>query len=112
LTRSSRLKYWYNKKFFSNSATNVDTDRVSWFLLPYIDSTSEKFSPICKDIDIKLAFFNDNKLNRFIKVQKDTLPKFDNKTWSIRFVVNNAMHLMWDKHAGNFPAECLNIVDI
>ena len=49
------------------------------FLLPYIDSTSEKFSLICKDTNIKLAFFSDNKLNRFIKVQKDALSKFDNK---------------------------------
>jgi len=43
-------------------------------------SMSEKFSSICdKDTNIKFAFFSDNKLNRFIKVQKDALPKFDNK---------------------------------
>ena len=39
----------------------------------------QKFSSICKDTDIKLAFSSDTKLNRFIKVQKDPLPKFDNK---------------------------------
>ena len=70
-----------NKKFLNNNATNngTDNDRVSWFLLPYIDSMLEKFSSICKDTDIKLAFFSDNKLNRFIKVQKNAFLKFDNK---------------------------------
>ena len=69
-TINSCLKYWCNKKFLSNNVTNDDTDsdRVSWFLLLYIDSTSEKFSPICKNTDIKLAFIGNNKLNRFIKV--------------------------------------------
>jgi len=45
----------------------------------YINSTSEKFLLIYKDTNIKLAFFSDNKLNRFIKIQKDAFPKFDNK---------------------------------
>ena len=69
------------KKIFSNNVPNDDTvsDRVSWFFLSYIDSTSEKFSSICKDTNVKLTFYSDNKLNRCIKVQKDALPKFDNK---------------------------------
>jgi len=77
-TINNRLKYWFNKNFFSNNVPNDDTvsDHAVWFLLLYIDSTSEKFSSICKDINIKLTFFSDNKLNRFIK---GALPKFDNK---------------------------------
>ena len=40
---------------------------------------SEKFFTINKNINVKLSFLSLNKLNKFIKVQKDTLPKFSNK---------------------------------
>jgi len=36
--------------------------------------TSEKFKNIIKDLNIKLAFYSLNKMNKFIKVYKDVLP--------------------------------------
>ena len=77
-TINIRLKYWFNKKLFSNNIPNDDIIMYLDFCY-HINSMSEKFLSICKDINIKLAFFSDNKLNRFIKVQKDALSKFGNK---------------------------------
>ena len=48
-------------------------------VLPYVPSMSEKFFTIIKNINVKLSFFSLNKLNKFIKVQKDILSKFSNK---------------------------------
>jgi len=63
---------------------NVTNDTANeehppWFVLPYVPSISEKFFTIIKNINVKLFFFSLNKFNKFIKVQKDTLPKFSNK---------------------------------
>ena len=48
-------------------------------VLPYVPSMTEKFFTIIKNINVKLSFFSLNKLNKFIKVQKDILSKFSNK---------------------------------
>lgn len=43
---------------------------VSYFTIPYLPTVSEKFKYIIKDLNVKLLYFNLNKLNYFIKAYK------------------------------------------
>jgi len=55
------------------SSTNEIRD--NFFVIPYINHTAEKFIQYLKNIpNFKLAFYGINRLNKFIKVQKNPLP--------------------------------------
>ena len=45
-------------------------DRTSWFIVPYIPSVTKKFKQF-NSKDTKVGFYSTNKLQKFIKVQKD-----------------------------------------
>jgi len=55
----------------NNKSENIET--TPWFLIPYINITADKFLTICKNENLKPAFYNNNKFNSFIKedVQKE-----------------------------------------
>ncbi|XP_039309325.1 uncharacterized protein LOC120358632 [Solenopsis invicta] len=54
--------------------TSEELKKISWFTVPYVPSISERFINIFRNSNSKTAFYSLNKLSRFIKVQKDTLP--------------------------------------
>jgi len=60
-----------------NHGTPQATDtKEKYFVIPYIDHTASKFIKLFKNIPtFKLAFFGINRLNKFIKVHKDPLPR-------------------------------------
>ena len=58
----------------STDDTSEEVEKISWFIVPYIPSISERFLNIFKNSNIKIAFYSLDKLCRFIKVQKDALP--------------------------------------
>ncbi|KYN17215.1 hypothetical protein ALC57_10507, partial [Trachymyrmex cornetzi] len=43
---------------------------ISWFTVPYVPVLTKKFKQFDRN-DIKVSFFSSNKLNKYIKVQKD-----------------------------------------
>ncbi|XP_039311308.1 uncharacterized protein LOC120359073 [Solenopsis invicta] len=91
-TINSRLKSLINKKTINQIDENTDIDtnnRAPWFLLPYIPSISEKFKTITKKLNVKLSFLSLNKLSRFIKVQKDVLPKNRKKNVVYKIMCKN-----------------------
>jgi len=49
------------------------------FLIPYSLIIESKCRTICKEENLKLAYYNNNKLNKFIRIHKDKLPKNVNK---------------------------------
>jgi len=61
-----------------NHGTAHSTDtKDNYFVIPYIDHTAGKFIQVFKNIStFKLAFFGINRLNKFIRVHKDPLPRF------------------------------------
>ncbi|KYN18663.1 hypothetical protein ALC57_09022 [Trachymyrmex cornetzi] len=91
LTRKTRelLMVWKRKEFISDQTMRTNESRkvsdnsneepTNWFVLPYVPNLSEKFFSLVKKYNVKLAFFSFNKLKKFIRVQKDTLPKYFNK---------------------------------
>jgi len=54
------------------------SDKKIWFTVYFIKFTSDKFKSITNDAVSRLSFFSMNKLNSFIKVHKDSLPKLSN----------------------------------
>ena len=46
---------------------------LSWFTVSYVSLLSEKFNRLNNE-DIRISFYNFNKLRKFIKVHKDPLP--------------------------------------
>ncbi|KYQ54027.1 hypothetical protein ALC60_07061, partial [Trachymyrmex zeteki] len=78
--------YTYKNTFYYPLTTEVtvsnDEDslvKTPWFLMPYNSINAEKFITICRNENLKPAFYSNNKLNKFIKVQKDALPTISNK---------------------------------
>ncbi|XP_018311680.1 uncharacterized protein [Mycetomoellerius zeteki] len=84
-TISLRLKCLFSRRGRmeqDSKSKNDDSERdegTPWFLIPYTNNTSKDFLRICKKENLRPAFYSNNKLSRFIKVQKDVLPKNQNK---------------------------------
>lgn len=55
-----------------------EEDRVTYFCVPYIPSLTDKFKRITNDLNVKLAYCSINKLNKYIKTNKDPVPKLSN----------------------------------
>jgi len=70
------------KKRLSNKFSNKSDDRetnnnekISYFTIPYVDGISERFEYFFKnESTINIAYTGLNKLNKFIRAQKDKLP--------------------------------------
>lgn len=82
-TINLRLKSLFKRKTLkqsekSNHMTN-DKEKISWFTIPFLPVIYEKFKKITKDLNVKIAFFSLNKLNRFVKAEKDVLAHNSNK---------------------------------
>jgi len=45
---------------------------MKWFSIPYIQGISKRFKNFINGSVVKISFFNLNKLNKFIKVHKDS----------------------------------------
>ncbi|XP_071644559.1 uncharacterized protein [Temnothorax longispinosus] len=77
-TFHERLKSLFFKqtKKQNPNDTNNDAAFKKWFIVPFFPSISIKFKDIFRDSDTHLSYYSVNKLNKFIKVQKDALPTF------------------------------------
>lgn len=78
MTLQDRLKYLvgnHNKNKHNSYMETEDANRKRFFTIPYVPSISERFNIITKHLDVRLSYFNLNKLHRFIKVHKDPVPK-------------------------------------
>jgi hypothetical protein len=68
--------------FFKQTKKQVSSDNLDdavfkkWFTVPFFPSISVKFKNIFRQSDTHLSYYSINKLNKFIKVQKDPLPRF------------------------------------
>lgn len=73
-----RLKtffYMTNSKF-NNDVQSDEQERVSYFTIPYVPGISEQFKNITKDLNVKRSYRSLNKMNKFIKVYKDSCPSY------------------------------------
>ena len=61
------------------SGTTGDNETPIFFNVPYVRNYADRFKHATRDLDIKMSYTGLNKLNCFIKVQKDRLNK-DKKT--------------------------------
>jgi len=79
-TINLRLKTLFNKRtnMPANNVNNNNIEKINWFTISYFSNISEKFKNIIKNLNIKLSFYNLNKLERIIKTQKD-LPNYSKK---------------------------------
>ncbi|KYN22630.1 hypothetical protein ALC57_04969, partial [Trachymyrmex cornetzi] len=60
----------------NNKKSNIDVmkGKIKWFSIPYIEGISNKFKNFINGMVHKVSFFSVNKLNKFIRVHKDSLP--------------------------------------
>jgi hypothetical protein len=77
----STIKQRLKKVIFKtnvNNSTHVDNDNGNnFFIIPYIPNVSDRFNNLFrKDFGIRMAYKSLNKLNKFIKAQKDKLPLY------------------------------------
>ena len=56
----------------SEKVINTDPS-PSFFTVPFVPTLSERFKDITKDLNVRISYFSLNKLNRYIKVHKDSL---------------------------------------
>jgi len=85
----------------SNRKSVVNDNRVeivqpSWFTIPFVRSITEKFSRL--NSDMRISFYNTNKLREFIRVHKDSLPCSlqEVECCYIRSHIRVAIQVMWD----------------
>jgi len=71
-TINSRLKFLLSNRF--HRKTDNNKDKNCWFTISFIQSVSNKFKHVVKNLNIRLSFFSINKLDYIIKIQKDILP--------------------------------------
>jgi len=89
---TNRIKSLVNNKTFKQNRTTEDineTETTKWFTIPYVGNFSEKFRRVIVGTRIKLAYHSLNKLNKFIKVQKDPLPKLQKKNVVYKICCND-----------------------
>jgi len=69
-------RFSHHKPLIFSQTNNPHKTRTSYFTIPYISSITKKFIQYFKNCIFvcKLAFTCYNKLNKFIKVHKDSLP--------------------------------------
>jgi len=77
-TISHRIKSLIHDSISSSPRSSSPPSPLrSFFVIPYINSISNKFKNVAVNINKSLAFVVSNKLNRFIKAHKDPLPKLN-----------------------------------
>ncbi|XP_018406344.1 PREDICTED: uncharacterized protein LOC108782548 [Cyphomyrmex costatus] len=89
-TINVRFRYLMSGK---NKLVDVNGDSSTylqpWYVIPFIPSISKGFKRISKIFDTKLVFKSFNKLDKFIRAQKDTLPKEQNKNVIYKIACNS-----------------------
>jgi len=89
---TDRIKSLVNKKTFKQNKTPQEineTKTAKWFTIPYMGNFSEKFKKIIVGTKLKLAYHSFNKLNKFIKVQKDSLSNLQKKNVVYKICCND-----------------------
>jgi len=79
---TDRIKSLVNKKTFKQNKTPQETNEIEttkWFTIQYVSNFSERFRRVIVGTRLKLAYHSLNKLNKFIKVQKDPLSNLQKK---------------------------------
>ncbi|KYN39294.1 hypothetical protein ALC56_06318 [Trachymyrmex septentrionalis] len=80
-----RNRYITHRGLADNDGTNKS---VSWLTIPFIPFHTEKFKRFNKN-DIRVSFRNPNKLNKYIKVQKDICPHTSKSNVVYKISCNN-----------------------
>jgi len=77
---SSRIKSLINDKIVKHKNNDVEncSDKKNWFTIPFIKTFSGQFKSITNGAVSRISFFSMSKLNSFIKIYKDPLPKLSN----------------------------------
>jgi hypothetical protein len=87
-TRIKSLLYKRTRIQNEPPPTNEES-RGHWFTVPYVPYISEKFKNVVTDLNVNLSFYSLNKLNNYIKAQKDILPTQSHKNVVYRISCKN-----------------------
>jgi len=71
----AKVKEKNNSSLSKNDTSKEEQLPTTFFNIPYVPGISEQFSRAIRDLDTKISYTGINKLNKFIKVHKDSLPK-------------------------------------
>jgi len=83
----------FKRKKWDND--NIESAGPSWFTIPYIPMFSEKFNRLNSE-DIRISFYNINKLHEFIKIHKDSLPHEKKSNYGVQDLLQR-LRATWDK---------------
>ncbi|XP_070155138.1 uncharacterized protein [Polyergus mexicanus] len=74
---NERLKTLFHKvnSNLDNTKQIIEPEKVSYLTIPYVPAITEQFKNFTRDLNVKLSYRSLNKLNRFIKIHKDSCPK-------------------------------------
>jgi len=89
---TDRIKSLVNKKTLKQNKTPqeiIDTRTEKWFTVPYVSNFSEKLKKVVVGTRLKLAYRSLNKLDKFIKVQKDPLSNLQKKNVVYKIYCND-----------------------
>jgi len=89
---TDRIKSLVNKKTFKQNKTSQETNETKttkWFTILYKGNFFEKFKGVIVGTKLKLAYHSLNKLNKFIKVQKDPLSNLQKKNVVYKICCND-----------------------
>ena len=87
-TVNVRLRSLCHKKTLKQNTSDLDETpkKTIWYTIPYVPNISERLIKTVRHFDVRPAFFSLNKLDQFIRAQKDCLPnnKKKNVVYKIR----------------------------
>ncbi|KYN31257.1 hypothetical protein ALC56_14440, partial [Trachymyrmex septentrionalis] len=70
--------------------SDVTNESTSWLTIPFIPLHTEKFRTVHRNkSDIRVAFYSPNKMDKYIKVQKDTCPRTSKSNVVYKILCNN-----------------------
>jgi len=72
-TINTRLKYLISHHKQQRKVKNPNENNKKWLTIPFIQSISEKFKHVIKDMEARISY-STNKLGTIIKGHKDSLP--------------------------------------
>lgn len=78
----------YTQRNNKNNETTNNNKKFSYFTISFLPIITDNFKHFLKDTDTRLAYVSLNKLNRFIKSHKDTIPKSSNTNVVYKIICN------------------------
>ncbi|XP_018347291.1 PREDICTED: uncharacterized protein LOC108751554 [Trachymyrmex septentrionalis] len=92
-TMNHRIKNLIKKIHNVHNVTtenDITKESTSWLTVPFVPSHTERFRALRKNKgDIRIAFHSPNKMNKYIRVQKDTCPRTSKNNVVYKIRCNN-----------------------